>query len=424
MVDRTTVKSEVGRGLRWRWLILAALVALVFLTRPLLVTYHVWQASGALECRDSRRAFSHLEWALELDPEHGESHLYLARLYRRQGRLDQMRSELKLAWELGAPVDRLEREQQLALAQSGRLHELESVGLLLASSGDDGAEACDAIVKGLLHTYQLGEAQLIIDGWLADYPDDPQPYFHLGTLQASKLRWNDAVQEFQRALKRRPERADIRVHLAEALRELHRYDEAVSHFQLCLKQDPEIDSAHVGLGKCFQVAAREDEARLSFETALKWAPDNFDAILALGMLEMNSGNLPVAIKTLRRATTLRSFSAPAHYGLATALRQSGDIGEATRHFKRAEEIGDGRATISKLMDLLSSAPDPVELRYEIGMSILKFGDPAEGAAWLHSVLEFHPEHAQAHSALAAHYSDVGEDEQADIHRRRAESDRR
>lgn len=424
MVDRTTMKTEVGRKLRWRWLVLASLTALVFLVRPLLVTYHVWLASSALECRDSRRAFNHLEWALELDPEHGESHLYLARLYRRQGRLDQMRFQLKLAWDLGAPVDRLEREQQLALAQSGRLYELESVGLLLANSGDDGAEACDAIVKGLLHTYQLSEAQLIIDGWLADYPDDPQPYFYLGTLQATKQRWNDAVQEFQRALKRRPERADIRVHLAESLRELHRYDEAVSHYQLCLKQDPEIDSAHVGLGKCFQVAAREDEARLSFETALKWAPDNFDAILALGMLELNSGNLPVAIKTLRRATTLRSFSAPAHYGLATALRQSGDMSEATRHFKRAEEIGDGRALISKLMDLLSSAPDQVELRYEIGMSILKFGDPAEGAAWLHSVLEFDPEYVQAHSALAAHYSDVGEGEQADIHRRRAEIDRR
>ena len=68
-------------------------------------------------------------------------------------------------------------------------------------------------------------------------------------------------------------------------------------------------------------------------------------------------------------------------------------------------------------------PDDIELRYQIGTTLLKYASPDDGAKWLGTVLQLDPDHAKAHLGLAAYYEARGEREKALAHRLQAEAPR-
>jgi Tfp pilus assembly protein PilF len=61
-------------------------------------------------------------------------------------------------------------------------------------------------------------------------------------------------------------------------------------------------------------------------------------------------------------------------------------------------------------------PGDVEVRYDIGMTLLTYGSPEDGAKWLLTVLELQPDHKRTHQALAVYYESLGEWENAARHR--------
>jgi tetratricopeptide (TPR) repeat protein len=416
------LEAIAGARRRKRFLIISALglVIAVFGARPALVSYHLWQAAGKLKQHHTQQVEPHLATVLELDPQNAQAHFLFARLCRRQGSPEGMQAHLEAALAAGFPAERVDREQQFVLAQTGQFRNLTgSAGELLINSGEDGAEACEAVVNGMMLTYQLSAASGVIDAWAADYPDDAQPLFCRGTIYKEYENWPEAIKAFRQALDLDPDRADIRVHLAGAMKTLQKHESAIREYRRCVKETPSLVQAYVGLAECLLITARADEARTILKAALQIAPDGFDANLALGQLELNSGNSELAVDRLRKAIESRPHSIPARYALASSLRTAGRADEAKEHFDRVEEQNEGQAKLSNMLDRLSKDPDRVNLRYEIGIALLEFGNPAEGAIWLQSVLEFDAQHEQTHAALADYYTSTGEASEASFHRRLA-----
>lgn len=418
--EPASARGEARRGKRLLIVMILGLVIAMFGARPALVSYHLWHATAMLRQHHTDLAEPHLSRVLELDPQNAKGHFLFARLLRRQGSLDRMNEHLAAALKAGFSEERIDREQQFLLAQSGRFRELNgSAGELLINAGEDGAEACEAVVNGMMLTYQLSAASTVIDAWAADYPEDPQPLYCRGTLYAEQENWPEAIRFFRQALDLAPDRTDIRVHLADSMKTFRQHKEAISEYRQALQEMPSHVNAHVGLAECLLITAQADEARMILGQALQVDPESFEVNLALGQIELNAGNNAAAVERLQKAIEAKGHSIQARYALASALRAGGRDDESKEHFDRVEEQNDGQAKLSNLLDQLNKDPKRVKLRYEIGVAILEYGDPAEGAMWLQSVLEFDSQHKLTHSALADYYSGIGEDGQAAMHRNKA-----
>ncbi len=392
--------------------------------RPGLVEYRLWRARRALKEREAQQALVYLEAAERLDANRAETHFWMARAYRRLGQYDQVHVHLDRAFELGHSVDQLKREELMTLAQNGQLSKAEPhLPKLLIDGGEDGPEICEAFVRGYLDAFQLDRAFELLDGWQADYPDDPQPHYFRGLFWEHELRFSDAADSFGRALELAPHRIDVRLHLARALRERHRYSEAVEHYRRCLEKKPDEPEALAGWGECLRAEGKLEEAREVFVRLLEKSPDDFHGRLAMGEIELHGGRPQQALRWLRAAAEQRPYDFKARYALAQALDKTGHPQQAREHFKFAAASEQAKLHVQALLSHLADEPNNVTYRYEIGTTLLKYGDPSVGAVWLRSVLDLKPDHRETHAALARYYSGQGDDAQAAKHRRLAQAAR-
>ncbi|KAL3097804.1 hypothetical protein niasHS_000539 [Heterodera schachtii] len=68
------------------------------------------------------------------------------------------------------------------------------------------------------------------------------------------------------------------------------YKAALHQYKRCLKQNPNSPAdVRVGMGHCFARLGHMDKAKLAFERALQIDPNNVPSIIALAILELNSG---------------------------------------------------------------------------------------------------------------------------------------
>ena len=210
---------------------------LVIVAVCLLVAMACWQLAYPAYLRycgesalNSRRIPAALDWlarAEAVQPSDRRTQFDLARANRLSGRFVEMQTHLQKARDLGFPADRLKREQHLAMAQSGRIREIEpQLAELFSSPGEDGREICEAVVSGMFLCYRLQDAFTILGAWRRDYPTDPQPDVVEGLYNFQKRVWLKAAESFEKAIRLAPGRDDVRLHLADSLRNLQRLDEA------------------------------------------------------------------------------------------------------------------------------------------------------------------------------------------------------
>jgi len=90
---------------------------------------------------------------------------------------------------------------------------------------------------------------------------------------------------------------------------------------------------------------RSSEARAAFEDALKVLPAYAPALVNLGNLQLESGDLEAAIGTYRAAVASDDEYALAHHNLGVALKRQGHTAEAVRELRRAHRL-EGRVLVT------------------------------------------------------------------------------
>ena len=113
--------------------------------------YMNWQAQYALEHRDHAAAIWWLQTSKRVHPsDHWKTEFLLARIFRRQNRLELMEEHLRRAHQLpGADILLLDREQMLAQAQNGQINQIggdKVLQRLLINHRGDAAEIASAFV--------------------------------------------------------------------------------------------------------------------------------------------------------------------------------------------------------------------------------------------------------------------------------------
>jgi len=394
-----------------------ALAAVYVGAIPLAVQFHTGRARQFLYQREDQRAVDQLRVALRLAPDQPETYFLLARAHRRLGNLDRVEPLLRHAEKLGGDPQRAQRETWLAWAQSGRLREAQPhLSELLMDTRDDGAEICAAYVQGYFTNLQPREAIQLLDAWQHDYPADPQSYFMRGYLNQGLALWPEAAECYRRGLELAPGQTRMRVHLAEVLGELNETDEAIQQFQRCAEETPGDAGLFAAWAKCLVRQGRTAEARPILERALKIASMHFEALRQLGELELAEGRYQAALPPLQAAASLRPFDTTTRNALGKTLQALGKADEARPHLEYAAAAEESMSRVDRELRQVVQRPKDPQLRYDIGLTLLRFGTPEDGVKWLQTVLELDPDHQAAHQALAAYFDSIGDAQQAALHR--------
>jgi tetratricopeptide (TPR) repeat protein len=129
-----------------------------------------------------------------------------------------------------------------------------------------------------------------------------------------------------------------------AMRDLaqHRYADALARLDSLLA-DPSLSREQRATvankrGVALIDLRRIDEAREAFEQALQIDPRFAPAIVNLGNLQLETGDMQAAIAHYERAIACDEEYAPAHHNLGVAYKRLGKMNDAVRALRRAQRL--------------------------------------------------------------------------------------
>ena len=265
---------------------------------------HSMLGQVALARRDFRAAAEHLEAALAAVPDASRLHVPLAMAYRGQG-------------------DRAKAEEHLAKA------------------GAVGLRVPDPLLDGVANL-RVGERVAVMRGRVA----------------AQAGRYQDAAQEFRRALTVRPESVEARVNLGSVLSSAGDRSGAMEQLREALRLDPGNFTAHFNLGALLAEGSAPEEARAHLEAAVAGRPDDAEARRLLAKVLRGGGQLPAALAQYRKAVELAPGDEAARLGEAETLVRLGRYGEARRRLDEALGLMPASGLLAHAQArLLAACPD-------------------------------------------------------------------
>jgi tetratricopeptide (TPR) repeat protein len=139
----------------------------------------------------------------------------------------------------------------------------------------------------------------------AAMPENAMAHHVLGTVHLRERRFDQAVAEFQEALRLRPDYAEARGNLGIALELSGHPAEAIVEYEGAVRAAPDRADLRYNLGRLLAIQGRSDPALEQYEAAVRSDPDLAEAQGALGELYLRVGRTDQAIPHLERALELR-----------------------------------------------------------------------------------------------------------------------
>lgn len=399
-------KTILARG-RWRkrTLIVFALVLMIGGGVWGLPWFLKWQARRDLSSRQLDRAAANLKFLERWCGPDGESQFLQARLERKRGNWTAVREALLKAKDRGYPVNLLEREQWLTLAQNGQLRAAEpNLPKLLVDPRDDGAEICEAFVNGYFLNHRMNDALRLLDAWIADYPKDPEPLIIRGKIRVEQQYLKDAETDLRAAWSIDPKSSSSALELADVLVLERQVEAALKIYQQASAGLGQRVRAQLGEAKSQRLLGHPDKARSIAQDILRQEAANREALLEQALADLELNHNDDAVVALTEAVKMNPRSIVARQALARALRATGKPEEAREHAEYVAEAQEAVQKADQLATRITQHPEETETRYQIGMTYLRYAVPERGLQWLKSVLNYDPNHKAAKQALDEYYA--------------------
>lgn len=168
--------------------------------------------------------------------------------------------------------------------------------------------------------------------------------------------------------------------VAEYLRLNRRPAESIPHYEAALARNPAYVQAREGLVRAFMDTKQPDRARAALEDLVRAKPDDADARVMLGSLLVDQGRAREAESHLTEAVRLNPNNADAHSRLALVLASTGRLVDALPEFAEAVRLNP------------SSAP----MRNDYGYALAQHGQVAAALEQLSQALAIQPDFVDAH----------------------------
>jgi Flp pilus assembly protein TadD len=142
---------------------------------------------------------------------------------------------------------------------------------------------------------------------------------NLGVALGRKGQIDEAISQYQEAIRLKPDFADAHNNLGNALFRKDQIDEAISQYQETIRLKPDIVYAHYNLGNALGRKGQIDEAIRQYQEAIRLKPNFAEAYNYLGIGLGMKGQIDEAIRQFQEAIRLKPDFADAQKNLARAL---------------------------------------------------------------------------------------------------------
>ena len=197
------------------------------------------------------------------------------------------------------------------------------------------------LTLGILTWRQVGIYRNLETLWrdtLAKNPDCWLARNNLGTIFANKGQFDEAIENYRKAIQINPNSAVPLYSLGLALAAKSQFDEAIENYRKAIQIDPDYRDALNSLGVALADKGRFDEAIENYRKAIQIDPNYSEALNNLGEALLHQGQFDEAIKNFRKTIQIKPNNSEAQYNLGNALAAKGWFDEAIESFRKAIQI--------------------------------------------------------------------------------------
>ncbi|MCE5267630.1 MAG: tetratricopeptide repeat protein [Planctomycetaceae bacterium] len=169
-----------------------------------------------------------------------------------------------------------------------------------------------------------------------------RPHNNLGLALAARGRVDEAIAQYEEALRQSPDMAEAHINLGVSLAGLQRIDDAIAHHREALRTQPYNAAAHNNLGTLLGSQNRLQEAATELETAMKLVPNDPAVRSNLAGILVRQGRSEDAIPLYECAIRLDANSLDAHANFGIALANRGRMKDAIAQTERALRLAQQR----------------------------------------------------------------------------------
>ena len=210
------------------------------------------QGRTAFAQQDYQRALTIFSEVIKLSGAFADVHNMLGMIFHRQGNYPAARNAFRRALEINPEfaepaMNLMVTLNDMGVPQEERRVEFERLGVDVPQRG-----SLDDFLKSKLSNM----------------------YYDIGRIWDSVDKYEEAIDEYKRALKLKPEYHDIRLSLAGAYRKLDRVRDAIAECHAILTRKSTYTAARNLLGLCFHIQGEEEKARAEWEKVIADEPDN------------------------------------------------------------------------------------------------------------------------------------------------------
>jgi tetratricopeptide (TPR) repeat protein len=278
------------------------------------------------------------------------------------------------------------------------------------------------------------EAEASWRAFLKAHPSNPEPYAHLGLLEARQEHYKEAVPLYRKALAINPAIPGLRLNLGLALFKGGELKQAIVEFKPLLKSEPPsspeaqrltilVGMAHYGLGEYAAAAPYLKQAAAN-------DPQNLPLRLALAHSCIWSKQYQCVLDTYHEILTLNAESAEADMLAGEALDELKNRGGAIEQFRAAVKadprepdvhFGLGYLlwtqrqypeAVSEFQAELANNPDHLEAMLYLADTDIQMQQIKEAGPLLEKVVKLNPALALAHLDLGILYAGAGRQDEA------------
>jgi tetratricopeptide (TPR) repeat protein len=147
--------------------------------------------------------------------------------------------------------------------------------------------------------------------------------------------WADEITLYRDSAAKSPAKARSQNNLGAALSRRNRMQEAIEQYQAALKIKPQFSDAHYNLGYALARTGKLDEGILHFREAVRVEPKRIKYLNNLGAALILKGDYPEAIDHFKTALIINPADADVHNNIGLAYKKRGQADAAMQHFSRA-----------------------------------------------------------------------------------------
>jgi tetratricopeptide (TPR) repeat protein len=258
-----------------------------------------------------------------------------------------------------------------------------------------------------------------------EQPSNPEPFAHLGLLEARQELYAEAIKMYRKAYALAPGMPGLRLNLGLSLFKNGDYRQAIEIFEPMQKAEPDDQRLNVLLGMSHYGLAQYATASPYLKRAADEDPKNLTLLLTLAHSCLLSQKYPCVLDAFHQIVGLNAESAEADMLVGEALDQMKDRVGAIREFRAAVKAnprepnvhfglgyllwtnGEYPDAAKEFQAELANDPQHIQAMLYLADAQMQMSQMDEAAPLLEKLVTLSPENAMAHLDLGIVYVDQG-----------------